>query len=766
MAWLCGMLCGSFGQVFPGRSAVLLNKFVLVVVCSQFLQPWLVSAQQQATSGVQADISVQASADPDFTARQRQLQQVRQQGDLERADALATQYLAAAEQRANLLQMGQAYHELGNNAMARNDYPLAKQHLEQAVSLLTQNSEQNGAQKPLADALRRLGMVYRYQSDYGTALTYVYRAMQIYQQLQEEAEIASINGNIGTILEKMGQYEAALQAHQQELAYYARQGESQDMAGVLFNLANLHHRLGEPAKALQYYLHVMQLDLASGNKSDIAYSHNKLAFLYTDLGQLDKADAHIRQALQLFAEIGAKRDLDWARTVEAKLALARGKPQQARQILDAVIQRATEQQYLSLLVDAYELAATVALQQQDDAAAMVYINAGIAQAKQNHEQGREAKLQQMRVTLLLKKDDAPAALAALLAQKQLDDEIFNTKRAAAIAALQAQTDYTNQQYQIERLQHEKDLQQARLEQQKLTRNFWIYGLLAGFVLLILLYRRYLQHRQNLALEHQVSVRTAELQQKNTELALAYQQLETISLTDKLTGLSNRHFLESHIDNELELCRRQWHDWQQRHLNTLETGDRVNMPEHSELAVFLIDLDHFKQLNDQYGHHAGDDVLQQVKQRMQQVFRQTDYLVRWGGEEFVVVARQINRAQASQLASRFVTQVAATPFMLAAQQPLAVTCSVGFACYPLPLDKDPGRHFETLLKIADCCLYAAKYSGRNGWAGLTDISPDLPQLPVHLCAEKLQSLQQQGLLQLAHSFATLQWPPATRQQAKD
>ncbi len=337
---------------------------------------------------------------------------------------------------------------------------------------------------------------------------------------------------------------------------------------------------------------------------------------------------------------------------------------------------------------------------------------------------------------------------------------FSTaKRAAAIAAIQAQTDYTHQQYQIERLQHEKDLQLVRLEQQKLTRNLWIYGLLASFVLLLSLYRRYLQHRQNLALEHEVSVRTAELQQKNAELELAYQQLETISLTDKLTGLANRHFLESHIDNELELCRRQWHDWQLSQNRAPEAGVPCSKPGHSELAVFLIDLDHFKQLNDVYGHHAGDEVLQQVKARMQRVFRQTDFLVRWGGEEFVVVARQINRAEASQLAARFVSQVAQTPFMLNAQQPLAVTCSVGYACYPIPLERDPGRHFETLLKIADCCLYAAKASGRNGWAGLIEISPQLPLLPAHLCAEKLQSWQQQGLVQLQHSFATLQWPAA-------
>lgn len=732
-------------------------RFSILIVLLLLHSQELAQAQSLAPAATVTGSST--VPDFDFAAQQTRLQQARQQGDLALADTLAAQYLAAAEQQANLLHLGLARYQLGNNAMERNNYPLAKDQLEQAVSLLTRYSEQSGDRKPLANALRRLGMVYRYQSDYSKALDYVYRAMQIYQVLQDQAEIASSYGSVGTILEKMGQYEAALQAHQQELDYYARHGQSQDMASVLFNLANLNHKLGDPAKALQYYQQVMQLDLASGNKRDIAYSHNKLAYLYTDLGELDKAGDHIRQALQLFAEIGARRDLDWARTVEAKLAIARGQPQQARQILDAVIQRAAEQQYLTLLVDAYEMAAEAALQQQDETAAMVYINAGIQQAKHNHEQGREAKLQQMRVALLLKKDDAPAALAALLAQKQLEDEIFDSKRAAAIAAIQAQTDYTRQQYQIERLQHEKDLQLARLEQQQLIRNFWIYGLLASFILLLSLYRRYLQHRQNLALEHEVSVRTAELQQKNAELELAYQQLETISLTDKLTGLANRHFLESHIDNELELCRRQWYDWQLQQSSVQEADLVLSKPEHSELAVFLIDLDQFKQLNDVHGHHAGDEVLQQVKARMQQVFRQTDFLVRWGGEEFVVVARHINRAEASQLAARFVSQVAQTPFMLSAQRPLTVTCSVGYACYPIPLEKDPGRHFETLLKIADCCLYAAKASGRNGWAGLAEISPQLPQLPAHLCTEKLQSWQQQGLVQLQHSFATLQWPAA-------
>lgn len=681
------------------------------------------------------------AADTDFAALRTQIAANRQQGQLEQAELLAADFLARATAQSNRPLQALAFHEQANNAMERNDYPLAKQLLEQAISLL----QQDGQTIALANSLRRLGMVYRYQTDYATALKYVYQAMQIYQRLEDQAQIATTYSTIGTILEKMGQYEEALQAHQQSFTLHFELGNQHSLATAIYNLGDLHRVLGDKDQALKYFLQTLELDLAGGDMRDIAYSHNKLGYLYSELGEFAKAEQHAQQALALFEQIGARRDTDWARTVVAKLAMEQGNYATAKQLLDDIIERAKNSQYKSLLVDAYKMAAELALRQNDAEATLRYTSPGIAQAQQNNERADEALLQQMQVQAYLQLNAVPEALEALLRQKQLDDEIFNSKRAASIAAIQAQTDYTRQQYQIELLQNEQQLQQAQLERQHLIRNFWISGLVAVFILMISLYRRYVQRQQNRVLEQQVKARTQQLQQKNAELALAYQQLEIISLTDKLTGLHNRHFLESHIATELEQCRRMHHS---------NSGNTP--PPNTELALFMIDLDHFKSLNDSYGHNIGDEVLKQLRHIMQQVFRQSDYLVRWGGEEFVAIARNINRDEVSHLAQRLVETVKQTPIPVAGSKPLHISCSVGYACYPLPLGES-ALHWQRLLKLADLCLYAAKYSGRDGWVGLDNCAPALPLTKASINAAQMQAWHQQGLLTLRHSFnGSLNW----------
>src|SRR6185312_7715140 len=106
-------------------------------------------------------------------------------------------------------------------------------------------------------------------------------------------------------------------------------------------------------------------------------------------------------------------------------------------------------------------------------------------------------------------------------------------------------------------------------------------------------------------------------------------LEEASLRDPLTGLRNRRFLTQTLGQETQLALRRRDD----------------------LLFFMIDIDHFKQVNDTYGHHAGDLVLIELCRRLQHVFREADYLVRWGGEEFLVVARGSSRAEAPLIAER-------------------------------------------------------------------------------------------------------------------
>jgi diguanylate cyclase (GGDEF)-like protein len=174
-------------------------------------------------------------------------------------------------------------------------------------------------------------------------------------------------------------------------------------------------------------------------------------------------------------------------------------------------------------------------------------------------------------------------------------------------------------------------------------------------------------------------------ERTRELADAYQRIEQASLTDPLTGLRNRRFLEQNIGADLELASRG----------------------HGDLVVLLADLDHFKSVNDTYGHAAGDAVLEQLADVLRTTFRTSDYLVRWGGEEFLVVVRFVERASAPDLAEKLRAAVEAHPFLLPDGTVLRRTCSVGFASWPAG-----SATFEQIVDRADAALYAAKRGGRN------------------------------------------------------
>lgn len=215
-------------------------------------------------------------------------------------------------------------------------------------------------------------------------------------------------------------------------------------------------------------------------------------------------------------------------------------------------------------------------------------------------------------------------------------------------------------------------------------------------------RRLRQNQQ--ALEAKVQQRTAELQQLTDAL-------HESSLTDPLTGLRNRRFLTMHIASDTALAVRAYE-------NHLHHG--ADLAAEADLIFFMFDIDHFKDVNDRHGHAAGDAVLTQMRSRLLGVFRDTDYLVRWGGEEFLVVARGTSRRFAPELAERACAAVANTPFALDGGIRLAKTCSVGFASFPLCSDHPVALDWAEVLNVADASLYAVKNAGRNGWLGVLDV----------------------------------------------
>lgn len=206
------------------------------------------------------------------------------------------------------------------------------------------------------------------------------------------------------------------------------------------------------------------------------------------------------------------------------------------------------------------------------------------------------------------------------------------------------------------------------------------------------------------LETEVHDRTSDLAKSNSELHEANDRLREASLTDALTGLRNRRYLFEEVLKDVDLVRRK-HD--PRHI------EPAGLP---NLTFVMVDLDKFKPINDSCGHLAGDRVLLQVRDVLQSACRSSDIVIRWGGDEFLIVGRESTHDDASLLAERLRSQIAQKVFSIGNGQVARTTCSIGFASYPFIEDAPNLLNWEQILGVADAAMYRAKEE-RNAWVGI-------------------------------------------------
>jgi diguanylate cyclase (GGDEF)-like protein/PAS domain S-box-containing protein len=172
---------------------------------------------------------------------------------------------------------------------------------------------------------------------------------------------------------------------------------------------------------------------------------------------------------------------------------------------------------------------------------------------------------------------------------------------------------------------------------------------------------------------------------------SHEELRYLATHDNLTDLPNRRLFLDRLDQGVQRAKRS----------------------HRQLALFYIDLDNFKLINDSLGHHFGDELLQEIARRLLRVVRQSDTVARLAGDEFTVVAENINDLAEVRSIAEKILSCFEKVFEFQDQQ-LEATASVGVAVYP-----DDGTDLETLMKQADAAMYKAKASGRNGFYSLQD-----------------------------------------------
>jgi diguanylate cyclase (GGDEF)-like protein len=191
---------------------------------------------------------------------------------------------------------------------------------------------------------------------------------------------------------------------------------------------------------------------------------------------------------------------------------------------------------------------------------------------------------------------------------------------------------------------------------------------------------------------------------NGESKLTNNVLHEASLTDPLTGLRNRRYFSTTIEGDVHHALRSYAD---------NRDQRTR-----DLVFYLIDADNFKEVNDRFGHDVGDRVLVEMSRRISSAIRHSDVLVRWGGEEFLILSRYTDRREARTLSARVLAAVSDTPFALTnPNETICRTCSIGWAAFPW-LPKHPEIvNYETALNFADRALGEAKRAGKNRAVGL-------------------------------------------------
>ncbi|MFY7867659.1 diguanylate cyclase domain-containing protein [Roseateles sp.] len=270
------------------------------------------------------------------------------------------------------------------------------------------------------------------------------------------------------------------------------------------------------------------------------------------------------------------------------------------------------------------------------------------------------------------------AIANFHQERKLNAELVARNRESSLDQLKVKFDSERKQRELELLMRDKSLVERQLANRQLAQQ-------VGFAVAVLL-------ALSLVL---AGVMVKRVRAANKKLKANEALLRAQSERDPLTDLANRRYF-------------------------LAVMEQQQTPQQASFngALMMIDIDHFKHVNDQHGHGIGDVVICEVARRLSHAVRAEDLVVRWGGEEFLVFAPDVSQEQLKALAERVLQGVGATPIDTE-DGPLRITVSVGFAHFPLP-PSNLVLPWEQAVNWADMALYTAKSQGRNRAMGIATV----------------------------------------------
>jgi diguanylate cyclase (GGDEF)-like protein len=492
--------------------------------------------------------------------------------------------------------------------------------------------------------LSHLSMVLIHKGDFTDALEALTRSLELQQQ-GATAELDRTYHYFGLLYRALQEYDLARDYLQRGLEIARTLPSPMRQAPLLGSLARVSNDAGWHAEALQYSEASNALSRQHGSLPGQAFDAMERGRALLGMGRHEEARAVLEDCVRLSRSIGQPGTAADAEFALARLALQEDRVDDALLLLDSA---------LPIYIDAADLLQTL-------------------------------ETYQLLVPLLRARGDLARALHMSEESLRLQRRMSSLQANRRIALLEYRRRGEDAERRIELLTRDNEIQRLRLRQASLTRQL---GLIAFVALGLVMLSLALRYRATRRLATHLAAANAALGQSRFELGQAHavlqaraEGLQLASITDELTGIANRRQLFVQLQRLQEAAR----------------------CDGEPLAVMMIDIDHFKQVNDSQGHAVGDAVLVRTARTLQRLLPADALLGRLGGEEFLLLQPRMSLEQAQALAGVLCRAVAAEN-----EGGPAVSISIGLAVLE-PGDPEPAR---VLLDRADQALYRAKQEGRN------------------------------------------------------